>query len=112
MHELGIAESILELTVNEAKKQNAKAIKQINLVIGELSSVVDSSLELYWELICEDTIAVGSVLFFKKINAEFSCVKCGFIFPRNTDLLCPVCGGNAVLSNAAKEFYIESIEIE
>ena len=32
----------------------------IDLVVGELSSIVDDSVQFYWDLIAEDTAAAGN----------------------------------------------------
>jgi len=39
------------------KKANASKVTGINLVIGQLSSIVDDSIQFYWDTISEGTIA-------------------------------------------------------
>ena len=47
MHELPIAENIKNLAVKHAEQANAEKITDIFLVIGQLSSVVDESIQFY-----------------------------------------------------------------
>ena len=41
MHELPVAQSILKIALEHAEKANAKRIVDLNIVMGELSSIVD-----------------------------------------------------------------------
>ena len=44
MHELSIAESILDLAVEEAKKRNSTAVVTIKLRLGEFTGVAREAL--------------------------------------------------------------------
>ena len=57
MHELGITEQLLELTLGHAEEAGAERVTRLNLVIGEFSSVVDESIQFYWEMMAEGTPA-------------------------------------------------------
>jgi len=51
MHEYPITKRIIEISQEHANKHNAKEVKQINLVVGDYSGYVASSIELYFELL-------------------------------------------------------------
>jgi|GEM_PF-5568018 len=51
MHELSVTESVLEIACRHAGKAQAKRVTDIYLVIGRLSSIVDDSVQFYWNLI-------------------------------------------------------------
>lgn len=112
MHELSITESILDICLRHAQQAQASRITDIHIVIGQLSSFIDEAIQLYWDIICADTIAVGATLHFRRIAAEVSCQNCQTIYPLNTpDFICPDCQsvcGEIVRGN---EFYVESIEV-
>jgi len=113
MHELSVTEGLIRIVVDEAKSRNIKKISRINLVIGELNSIIDESVQFYYDILSKGTAAEGAVLSFKKIAAEFSCRSCGNVFERQTHaFICPKCGGKGVIANRGQEFYIESIEVE
>ena len=51
MHELAVTQSILDISLRYAQKANAKRIGVIHLVIGKFSSIVDDSVQFYWDMI-------------------------------------------------------------
>lgn len=113
MHELSVTENILEIALRHARDANAKQISQIYLVIGQLASIVDDSVQFYWEIISKETIAEQSRLHFRRIPAEFECQSCSQRFNLDgDDLTCPHCGSIEIKITAGDEFYIDAIDIE
>ena len=113
MHEYAITENIIKTVNTEAAKAGAKKITEIKLVIGDLSSVVDESVQMYFDIISKGTLAECAKLVFKRVPAEYRCKKCGNEFVRKSSSFnCPECGGDSILTDKGKEFYIESIEVE
>lgn len=110
MHELSITESILTICLEHAEQ--ASRITDIHIVIGQLSSFVDESIQMYWDIISADTIAVGATLHFRRISAKVSCLNCQMIYPLNIpDFICPNCGSIQGEIITGDEFYVESIEV-
>jgi hydrogenase nickel incorporation protein HypA/HybF len=113
MHELSVTESILTIAVENAKKANATKITSINLVIGQLSSIVDDSVQFYWDTISEGTLCEGSKLNFKRVPALLKCHDCQTEFEIGRELTpCPKCGSYRSSILHGEEFYLDSIEIE
>lgn len=113
MHELAVTESILEISLRHAEEAGAERIKNLYLVIGQLSSIVDDSVQFYWEMISKDTLAEGSRLHFRRIPAEMECQACAQSFsPGDEDFVCPACGSFNVRITAGDEFYMEAIDVE
>lgn len=113
MHEMAVTANILHLVLDETERAGASRVKKITLVIGELSSILDDSVQLYFDLLCEDTPAAGATLEFKRVAATLRCRNCGHTFTKQgSSFVCPACGGDGALTGDAKEFYIESIEVE
>lgn len=113
MHELTVTESILEISLRHAQGAGAERIMDLHLVIGQLSSFVDDSIQFYWEMISKDTPAEGSQLHFRRIPAEMQCQACERRFsPGELEFNCPACGSLDVRIIAGEEFYIEAIDIE
>ncbi len=113
MHEYAVTRSLISIAVQEACKAGAAKITAIKLVIGDLSTIVDESVQMYFDIISEGTIANGARLIFKRVPAELCCKACGHRFnkPRQ-GFACPLCGQYGVPTGVGKEFYIESIEAE
>src|SRR5512136_2177933 len=92
MHELSVTESILEIAVRHAQQANAKRVTNLYLVIGQLASIVDDSVQFYWDIISKDTVAEGATLHFKRLPAKLVCLDCSEQFsPGNNGFGCPNC---------------------
>ena len=113
MHELSVTENILEIALRHAQEADAQQIKNIYLVIGQLATIVDDSVQFYWDIVAQDTIAENAQLQFRRIPAELECRECGRQFGLDEgDLVCKSCGSAQIKVIAGEEFYIEAIDIE
>ena len=113
MHELAITQGILEISLREAEKAGAKRVTDINLVIGKLAYAVDDSVQFYWDMIAEGTIAQGAILHFERIPTEMRCQDCGATFePEERTYSCPACDSSHVRLSKGDELRIDSIEVE
>jgi len=113
MHELAVTESLLETASDFAIKNNAQRVISLNIVIGDLSSIVGDSVQVYWDIISENTICENSTLVINKLPAKFICQSCGKEFEINGELLpCPACGRMDLRTIQGDEFLLESIDIE
>lgn len=113
MHELPVTENILEIALRHASQANARKITELNLVIGQLSSIIDDSIQFYWDIIAKDTIAEGARLNFQRIPIRMTCLECLKEFtPQDDDFTCPGCNSHQIKVTAGEEFYLESIQID
>lgn len=110
MHELSITQAILDIALNHA---GGAKITDIHLVIGDLTSLVDECIQFYWDIISENTNAVGAILHFKRIPAQAKCEACEREYAiKEEGLLCPYCHSHRVVIITGKEFFVESITVE
>jgi hydrogenase nickel incorporation protein HypA/HybF len=113
MHELTVTESILEIALRHAQQANARRITRLDLVIGQLSSIVDDSVQFYWDFVAKGTAAEGAKLQFRRIPAELRCRDCDQRYaPTAEELACPACGSVRIEITAGEEFYLESMDVE
>jgi hydrogenase nickel incorporation protein HypA/HybF len=113
MHELAVTESILEIAVRHAKDHNARRITDLYLVLGQWSSILDDSVQFYWDLISEGTTAKGATLHFRRVPVSLACEDCGTEYePGSEEFTCPNCGGSHVRVVTGEEFQLEAIDIE
>ena len=70
MHELGVAESILEITLRHSRGAKVDAVR---LVIGELSTYLDNSITFFWDELSKGTLAEGSRLEFRQEPGGMDC---------------------------------------
>lgn len=110
---MAITQSILDITLEHAERCGAARVKALNLVIGQLSSIVDDSVQFYWDIISKDTLCEGAVLNFERIEAQMNCLDCGHSYVLSRGLeACPQCGGFQVRVIAGDDFRLESIDVE
>jgi hydrogenase nickel incorporation protein HypA/HybF len=113
MHELSITESILSIALEKAEEAKAIRISRINLVIGELSGIVDECMEFYFGFLSKDTIASQATLSFRHPPTQLRCQNCSTIFsPNNHNWTCPNCQKREAEIVSGRDLYIESIEVE
>jgi len=113
MHELAVTESILEIALRHAQSAEARQVTALHLVIGDLTSIIDDSVQFYWDIIAKDTIAEGARLYFRRIPIQMQCLACqGQFLPENNDFTCPVCASNRVKILNGEEFFLEAIDIQ
>lgn len=113
MHELPVTENILEIALKHAEEAHATKITNIHLVIGQLSSIVDDSIQFYWDFLAKDTIAEGATLHFRRIPMQLKCIDCETIYtPENQELHCPECHSQKFLIIQGEEFFLEAIDID
>ena len=92
MHELGVTQNILEIALRHAAGANASQVTELNLVIGQLASIVDDSVPFYWDIISKDTIAEGATLHFRRLPLELLCLDASKQYaPQGDGFACPQC---------------------
>ncbi len=113
MHELSVTQGVLDIALEKAKEVRASRITGINLVIGEMSSIVDDCVQFYFDFLSKDSIAHDARLSFNRIPMQVRCRSCGLSFsPDKSIWSCPRCSKWEVEVIAGQEFYIDSIEVE
>jgi hydrogenase nickel incorporation protein HypA/HybF len=113
LHELAVTESILRIAEEHAHRAGAKRVTHLYLVIGRLSSIVDDSVQFYWDTLSQGSLCEGAQLHFERPPARLTCQDCGITYPIEGDLTsCPNCGSSRVRVIGGDEFCLDSIEIE
>jgi hydrogenase nickel incorporation protein HypA/HybF len=111
MHELSIAQGILDIVQDEAEKNSIERVSAVRLKLGKLTAVEPSSLSFCFELITKGTLAEGAKLEIETVPITGRCNKCG----REVTLedpfgACPDCRGSKINILTGREFYIYEIE--
>lgn len=113
MHELAVTESIFKIAEKHALQANAKKVTDIYIVVGKFSSIVNDSVQFYWDIISKDTICEEAKLHFERTPAKVICLDCATEYEIKADLIpCPQCGSIRVKVTKGEEFWLDSIEIE
>ncbi|ENN96341.1 hydrogenase nickel insertion protein HypA [Methanocaldococcus villosus KIN24-T80] len=121
MHELSLANSILDAILSaieseEKKGRKVKKVKEIYLEIGELVFVNVEQLKFAFEVISEGTACEGAKVNIEILKSKCRCVNCGYEGePKIVDdfiISCPKCGGFRLEIIGGKELNIKNVIIE
>jgi hydrogenase nickel incorporation protein HypA/HybF len=113
MHESAFTESLLSLVVSKAKEAGASRITRVDVVLGELSGIVDDCVRQYFNILKEDSIAATAELVFEKKPLILKCRKCGHEFTPTDDRWdCPTCREANIEIISGRDCYLQSIEVE
>ena len=114
MHELAIAQSIVDAVETRATECNATRVKGVRLKIGEASGVVPDSLTFCFEMLASpDPILTGARLLIDTVPHLARCRHCEKDFTvTNFIAQCPTCQewSNEIISGT--ELQILDMEIE
>ena len=114
MHELSIAESIVDAVAETAAAYPGARVKEVRLRVGALASVVEDSLQFCWEITTDGTDLAGSKLVVRKLPVVAHCAACGVDSELEgvQSFRCPRCGEPAAELRQGRELEIEAIELE
>jgi hydrogenase nickel incorporation protein HypA/HybF len=114
MHELYLAESILNIVQDYAAKQHFKKVNSISLSFGRLSCIESKSLQFAFEVQAKDTLAENALLDFKILPAVIHCFSCEKDLEVETySAICPACGGEEVLlTGGTEELQILEMDVD
>lgn len=111
MHELSIAQSLLDIVQQEAARHGVSQVVRVGVRVGVYSAVVPSSLTFCWDMIKEGTVAASSELVINQVPLTGLCQDCGHQFtmagPADD---CPQCSSSKVEMVAGRELNVDYIE--
>jgi len=98
VHELSIAVAVVE-QVEEAAREQGRAVASLTLRIGELAGVVPEALDFSFGLAAEGTALAGARLLIETVEARGRCEGCGREAPTGMPpvLWCAGCGAPLAL---------------
>ena len=112
MHELGIAQSVLEAVQAEGAKRRSKPVK-VGLRIGELSAIDPDALRFSFEALTLQTDLQDLQLEIEFCPRRHRCRHCGTEFEVKDFVFdCPQCGTNRSECISGEELQLAYVELE
>lgn len=112
MHELSVAQNILEIVEEHVPSSGLSLVKNVKLKIGALAGIVPDSLEFCFNAIKEQTPMRNAVLVVEHIPFELECRTCGKVSTNDIGMfLCPECGSDETSMIAGNELLVTAIEV-
>ena len=113
IHEAGIAANIIEIAQKTAEEHNLKAIRQIEIEIGDISGVQIDALEFALDALKSGTILENSVFSFLQVPILLFCRDCENEYAADIDdLICPGCMHANFNVMQGKEMVVKAIHGE
>lgn len=113
MHEMALAESVLDLVEFRARREGCRRITTVRLEIGKLSGVEPEAMRFCFDAAASGTLAEGAALDIIERDGSAWCFDC----ERHTPLAargapCPVCGGYRLRLDEGSAMRVSELEIE
>ena len=113
MHEMSIAQSLIEIIQEEMIAHGAKSLKSVRLQVGQMSAVVPDSLSFCFEVVTDGTDLQGAELIMEVVPLKARCQECGRIFAVEAHVFaCPDCDGAKIDIIEGQELSIIEIEVD
>jgi hydrogenase nickel incorporation protein HypA/HybF len=112
MHEMSLAEGMLQIVEDTARKNGAAKVTAVRLELGALSHVEAEALRFCFDAVARGGIAEGARLEIVTTPGRAWCMPCGDTveLARLGDA-CPRCGGYQLQVTQGEEMRLKDIEI-
>jgi hydrogenase nickel incorporation protein HypA/HybF len=113
MHEMSLAEGVLQLVEDTARRESANRVKLVVLEIGRLSSVEPEAIRFCFEAVTHGSIAQGAALEIIAVPGAGWCMPCAETVAMSELYgACPKCGSHQVQPTGGTEMRVKEIELE
>lgn len=113
MHELSIAQNILEIVHQSVPKGELKDVRVVRLKVGTFSGVVADSLEFCFSAVTAGTVLSDARLEITPIPFRIRCEQCGREFENDIGfVVCPQCAGTQTTIISGRELQVSEIELD
>ena len=112
MHEMALAESMLEIVETAARDNGAARVRGVWLEIGALSHVVPEALRFCFDAVTRGSVAEGAALTIVETPGGAWCMQCSETVPlAQLGDACPRCGGFQLTVTQGDAMRVKEIEI-
>lgn len=113
MHELSLAESVLQVIEDSARANEFSRVKTVWLEIGALAGVEAEALRFCFDAVVKGTLVEGAKLEIVATRGRGRCLTCGKSVPIQLRYdCCPLCGGCQVQVTGGMEMRVKELEVE
>lgn len=113
MHELSLAESVMQIIQEAAETQHFQRVKSITLDIGELAAVEVDALRFCFDAVSRNTLAEGAELHIRQTQGLGQCNACGATMAMQERYgLCEQCGDPHLEIIAGDRMQVKELAVE
>jgi hydrogenase nickel incorporation protein HypA/HybF len=112
MHELSIAQSIVDIIRQYVPEEQEPEVKLVKIRVGQMAGVVPDSLDFCFEAIVKDTPLGNARLDIEAVPLQSECKVCHEVFAvEGACFVCPHCGGGEIRLISGTELQVVEIEV-
>ena len=112
MHEMALAESMLEIVAGTAERHGARRVTDVRLEIGVLSQVEADALRFCFDAVTRGSVAEGASLTIDLLPGAAWCMPCGATVPlAQVGDACPRCGGYQLTVTGGDSMRVKDIAV-
>lgn len=113
MHEMSLAESVLQIVENSARSQDFSRVKAVWVEIGRLSCVEPEALRFAFAAVTDGSIAHGARLEIVEVAGRGVCLECAAeVELAERHAACPSCGSYKLRVTGGEDMRIRELEVE
>ena len=120
MHELSMAQEIINAVIETAESNNATEVTEVGIEIGRLAMINPEQLRFMLSVLVENTMVEDAVIKIEEIPIEIECLECEFHGEAQVDdkdhyaplVECPKCKSRRVSILNGKDCVVKNILIE
>ena len=113
MHEMSLAEGVVQIVEDYARREHFRRVKAVWLEIGRLSGVEAEAMRFCFDAAARDTVAEGARLEIVELAGSAWCLHCSeavAVAARYDP--CPRCGGYQLQVTGGTEMRVKELEVE
>jgi hydrogenase nickel incorporation protein HypA/HybF len=112
MHEMSLAEGVLQLIEDAARAQEFSKVTTVWLEIGQLSGVEVEAMKFCFDAVTRDSIADGAALEIVATPGTGWCMQCSQTVPMQEVFgECPQCGSHQMQVTGGTEMRVKELEV-
>jgi len=113
MHELALSQSIVDLVVECARKEDLQTITRVVVEVGVAAGVERDALRFCFDIVAAETLAQRAELVIDTISLQARCQNCAYDFePARLVSSCPRCGNSSCTLVRGRELRVKSFDGE
>ncbi|HEY3431153.1 MAG TPA: hydrogenase maturation nickel metallochaperone HypA [Rhodocyclaceae bacterium] len=113
MHEMSLAEGVLQLIEDAAKREGFQRVTAVWLEIGQLAAVETEALKFCFDAVTRNSVAEGAKLEIVDLPGQGWCMKCCATVAMSEHMgACPQCGSHQVQVTGGSEMRVKELEVE
>jgi hydrogenase nickel incorporation protein HypA/HybF len=113
MHEMALAESVIQIVEDAARREGFRHVRTVRLELGQLSSVEPEAMQFCFDVVARQSLAEGAQLEIVRTPGSAWCMCCSA--PASIAAVgdsCPKCGSYQLQVTGGTEMRVRDLEVD